>query len=53
MVQGPCLRVSSSGARTFALTRMVRGRRRYASIGIADAMTIPEARRETRRLIAS
>ena len=32
---------------------MVRGRRRYATIGSADAMTIPEARREARRLIAS
>ena len=31
----------------------VRGRRRYANIGSADAMTIPEARREARRLIAS
>ena len=27
--------------------------RRYATIGSADAMTIPEARREARRLIAS
>ena len=31
--------------------RMVRGRRRYATIG--NAMTIPEARRAARRLIAS
>ena len=33
--------------------RMVRGRRRYATIGNANAMTIPEARRAARRLIAS
>ena len=32
---------------------MVRGRRRYATIGNANAMTIPEARRAARRLIAS
>ena len=31
---------------------MVRGRRRYATIGNAQAMTVPEARREARRLIA-
>ena len=53
VIQGLCLRVSPSGVRTFALSRMVRGRRRYATIGSADAMTIPEARREARRLIAS
>ena len=53
VIQGLCLRVSPSGGRTFALSRMVRGRRRYATIGSADAMTIPEARREARRLIAS
>ena len=32
---------------------MARGRRRYATIGDADAMTIPEARTEARRLIAA
>ena len=32
---------------------MVRGRRRYATLGHADSMTIPKARREARRLIAS
>ena len=53
VIQGLCLRVSPSGVRTFVLSRMVRGRRRYASIGRADALTIPEARREARRLIAS
>ena len=52
MVSGLILRVFPSGARTFTLESMVRGRRRYATVGDADAMTIPEARREARRLIA-
>ncbi len=42
-----------SGVKTFFLARMVHGRRRYARIGDADAMTVPEVRREARRLIAS
>ena len=50
---GLTLRVYPSGARTFTLASTVRGRRRYATIGNADAMTIPEARRAARRLIAS
>ena len=53
VIPGLTLRVFPSGARSFALARMVRGRRRYATVGSADAMTIPEARREARRLIAS
>ena len=53
VIPGLFLRVFPSGARSFALDRMARGRRRYATIGDADAMTIPEARREARRLIAS
>ena len=53
VVPGLTLRVYPSGARTFTLEGMVRGRRRYATIGNADAMTIPEARRQARRLIAS
>ena len=52
VVSGLILRVYPSGARTFALTSMVRGRRRYATIGDAGTMTIPEARREARRLVA-
>ena len=52
-VQGLVLRVFPSGARTFAFEGTVRGRRRYATLGNADSMTIPEARREARRLIAS
>ena len=53
VVTGLTLRVFPSGARTFALESMVRGRRRYAWIGNADTTTIPEARREARKLIAS
>ena len=53
VVSGLALAVQPTGVRTFFLARMVRGRRRYATVGSADAMTIPEAQREARRLIAS
>ncbi len=53
VIPGLFLRVFPSGVRSFALDRMTRGRRRFATLGNADAMTIPEARREARRLIAS
>ena len=53
LVRGLMLRNFPSGARIFAFESMVRGRRRYASLGNADSMTIPEARREARRLTAS
>ena len=53
VVSGLALAIQPTGVRTWFLSRMVRGRRRYATIGSADAMTIPEARREARRLIAS
>jgi len=53
MIPGLFLRVFPSGARSFALDRMARGRRRYATLGSADAMTVPEARAEARRLIAA
>ena len=53
VVSGLALAIQPTGVRTWFLARMVRGRRRYATIGSADAMTIPEARREARRLIAS
>ena len=53
VVTGLALAIQPTGVRTYFLARMVRGRRRYATIGSADAMTIPEARREARRLIAS
>ena len=53
VVSGLALSIQPTGVRTFFLARMARGRRRYATIGDAAAMTIPEARREARRLIAS
>ena len=53
MITGLGLAVQPSGVRTFVLNRMVRGRRRYATVGNADTMTVPEARAEARRLIAS
>ena len=53
VVTGLALAIQPTGVRTYFLARMVRGRRRYATIGSADAMTIPEARSEARRLIAS
>lgn len=53
MVSGLALSIQPTGVRTYFLARMVRGRRRYATIGSANAITIPEARGEARRLIAS
>ena len=53
VVSGLILRVYPSGKRTFSLDTMIRGGRRYATIGNTDEMTIPEARREARSLIAS
>ena len=53
VITGLGLAVQPSGVRTFVLNRMVRGRRRYATVGSADAMTVPQARAEARRLIAS
>jgi len=53
VIPGLFLRVFPTGARSFALDRMTRGRRRFATLGSADAMTIPEACAEARRLIAS
>ncbi len=52
IIPGLFLRVFPSGARSFALDRMMRGRRRSDTLGGADTMTVPEARREARRLIA-
>ena len=53
VITGLGLTVQPSGGRTFVLNRMVRGRRRYATVGNADTMTVPEARREARKLIAA
>ena len=53
VIPGLSLRVFPTGARSFALDRMVRGRRRFATLSSADALTIPQARAEARRLIAA
>ena len=53
VIPGLFLRVFPSGARSFALDRMTRGRRRFAILGSADTMTVPEARAEARKLIAA
>jgi integrase len=53
IVSGLGATIQPTGVRTFFLARMVRGKRRYATIGNAGSMTVPAARREARRLIAS
>ena len=53
VVSGIALTIQPTGVRTYFLARMVLGRRRYPTIGSADALTIPEARCEARRLISS
>ena len=50
-VSGLTLTIQPTGVQTYFLARIVRGRRQYATIGSADAMNIPEAQREARRLI--
>ncbi len=49
VISGLGLRVGTSGNRSFFLRRTVRGRIRSATIGSADTLTVPEARREARR----
>ena len=53
VITGLGLTVQPSGVRTFVLNRMVRGRRRFATVGNPDTMTVPEARAEARKLIAA
>ena len=53
VITGLGLRVGTSGHRAFFLRRNVRGRIRSATIGSADAMTVPEARAEARTLLAT
>ena len=53
VISGLGLRVGTSGHRSFFLRRTVRGRIRSATIGSADTMTVPQARAEARRLIAT
>ena len=45
--------IQPKGTRTFFLARMARGKRRYARIGDADAMTVPEAQREGPRTVTA
>ena len=52
VIKGLILRVLPTGTRTYTLERAVRGRRRYANIGDAATLSVPQARREARRLIA-
>ena len=53
VITGLGLSIQPTGVRTFFLARMARGRRRYARIGDADTMSVSDARREARRVIAS
>ena len=53
VVTGLILRILPSGTRTYTIERAVHGRRRYANIGDAATLTVPQARRDARRLIAS
>ena len=53
VISGFDLRVGTSGHRSFFLRRSVHGRIRSATIGSADTMSLPEARREARKLIAT
>ena len=53
VISGLALRVGTSGHRSFFLRRTVRGHIRSATIGNADTMTVPQARAEARKLIAT
>ena len=53
VISGLGLRVGTRGHRAFFLRRTVRRRIRYATLGSADTMTVPQARAEARKLIAT
>ena len=53
MRRGLGVRVRPSGTRTFFLRRTVRGRVRFATLGNADTLNLPESRREARKLIVT
>ena len=53
VIGGLGVRVQPTGTRTFLLRRTVRGRVRYATHGQAGTMTVPQARREARKLIVT
>ena len=52
VIPGLMLRVHPGGERTFVLERRVRRRWRFATIGPADLVSVPEARGTARHLIA-
>ena len=52
VIPGLMLRVHPGGERTFVLERRVRRRVRFATIGPADLVSVPEARDKARDLIA-
>ena len=52
VIPGLMVRVHPGGERTFVIERRVRRRWRYATIGPAYSMTVSEARREARQIIA-
>ncbi len=52
VLPGLMLRVHPGGERTYVIERRVRRRRRYATIGPADSITVSEARREAQHIIA-
>ena len=53
VVTGLMLRVIPSGTRTYTIEGAVHGRRLYANIGDPVTLTVPQARRGARRLIAN
>ena len=52
VIPGLMLRVHPGGERTFVLERRVRRRWRFATVGPADLVSVPEARDKARLLIA-
>lgn len=53
VISGLGLSVRPTGVRTYFLRRMVRRHGHYATTGNADAVTLPEAWREARKLVAN
>ena len=53
VTSGLGLRVGANGHRSFFLRHTVRDRIRSATIGSADTLTVPETRREARKLLAT
>ena len=53
VISGLGLRIGTGGHRSFFLRRSVRGRIRSATIGDADTLSVPQARAEARKLLAT